>query len=720
MCYNNAYIDFTQFNSALIVGKKENDDKVSNGVGKTTIFKAIEYVLFNHSDINLEDIIRDETDSCCVALDFIVDDQEYRVIRTRTKKTTDISLLKRTANQGSDDEVLHKDFIPLRNEKFWIDISGRRSADTEKELAKLLKINIKSFRVFVHFMQADFSGLTTATPEKRKALLRDALNLIIYPKLEKIAKDKLNTLNKECDKFKILVENLNNPDLLIQDFSNKLNINNNELTINANALSGLQNSFNDLNKLINKLSNDHSNLEGKFSSLLAKEQLLNSEKSRIEISVKEYTTKKNNVLKLATDLVQELKSLENNQKQLSELDFSQIDTLQDIIVKNKEKIAQLNLTNSNNALRVQKLKIPIPDNGECESCRQIITPEHKQSCQKLLDNELKDLTKNIQDNKNTINLLSQQNIVNQQTIVQLKNSKTYLEGLNSSILSKKKDVVDKKASYEEYSTNLKKFQTELEDKQKQLLLVFQELKESSLDQAKVLQLQINKEKLQLTNLNNQIINTNKIINNLNANSAVLEFNLNKSKLDKTKKEDYLNLIIEFDKKIVMYPSVIQAFSSTGIPNLIIQNVLEDLQLEANNLLSQLKPDIQLSFAVEKTIEKTGDQADTLDINYTVNGKKRYYEILSGAQKLAVTFALKLGLSFLLQKMAGVDIKFLLLDELDQSLDKASVDSLADIVQAFQKEFTILVITHNDQLKHRFKNIIVVEQDVNFVSNAKVC
>ena len=128
--------------------------------------------------------------------------------------------------------------------------------------------------------------------------------------------------------------------------------------------------------------------------------------------------------------------------------------------------------------------------------------------------------------------------------------------------------------------------------------------------------------------------------------------------------------------------------------------------------------MQLSFLVEKTTGE-GEQADTLDIKYTVNGKKRYYEQLSGAMRLAVIFSLKLGLSSVLQNRLGMDIKFLLLDEIDQSLDKASVDAFADIVKFFQKDFTVLVITHNDRLKDKFSHAILVEQDTNMVSRAKV-
>ena len=38
MCHESSYIDFSQFSSALIIGKVENNELHSNGVGKTTIF----------------------------------------------------------------------------------------------------------------------------------------------------------------------------------------------------------------------------------------------------------------------------------------------------------------------------------------------------------------------------------------------------------------------------------------------------------------------------------------------------------------------------------------------------------------------------------------------------------------------------------------------------------------------------------------------------------
>lgn len=726
MCYDDAFIDFSQFNSALIIGKSDNPD-VSNGVGKTTLFRAIEYVLFNYSDVNLEDIIRDDADKCSITLDFVVGNEEYRVTRTRTRKgTTDLTLYKRTAEEGEDTEVLHSisgdRYTPLLDniDKYWKDISGRRTADTDKELAKLVKVNLKSFRIFIHFLQRDFGGLTTATPEARKKILKDALNLIVYSKLEKIAKDKSSALQKEADKFRILINNLGDPDATMAEISGKLMDVEKEISSRSLKVGDFEAQINAFNDVISDLVKDHSNLESKFSNLVVKEQSLHAEKTKIETSIKEYTTKKSNIIKQAHEAIAELKQFEETQLKLVDLDYNQIDVLSEKIVSNKEKAAQLSLTIQNDLARIEKLKKPIPKDGECEECRQPISPEHRKFCQEKLNVELQEKQVSIQACKKDIATLNAENAIHQQSINTLTLSKQHLESINNKISAKKKEIADKRAIHDEYKVLLDKFNEELEDKIKEMDAITEQLQNSSaIKEAKLLEKRIQEERQKVKAVESQNLVNNKELNHFNSTKAVLQHDLNQRTDEKRKKIEYKKLLKEIEDKLGMYPAVVQAFSSTGIPNLIIQNVLDDLQIEANALLTQLKPGLQLSFSVEKTIEKTGDQADTLDIHYTVNGRKRYYENISGAMQLAVNFSLKLGLSFLLQKLSGVDVRFLLLDEIDQSLDKASVDFFADIVKLFSKDYTILVITHNDRLKDKFSHAVLVEQDINMISRAKV-
>ena len=59
MSHGRTEIDCTAFDSILIVGQNKNNLRESNGVGKTTIFYAIDYVLFGvvPSD-TIDEIIR--------------------------------------------------------------------------------------------------------------------------------------------------------------------------------------------------------------------------------------------------------------------------------------------------------------------------------------------------------------------------------------------------------------------------------------------------------------------------------------------------------------------------------------------------------------------------------------------------------------------------------------------------------------------------------------
>ena len=306
----------------------------------------------------------------------------------------------------------------------------------------------------------------------------------------------------------------------------------------------------------------------------------------------------------------------------------------------------------------------------------------------------------------------------QQQVNNLLISKQKLEKISEKIISKNQELSDKKLLHSECVNTLNNLQNDLKDKLEAISIAQEEIKNSSQEEANKVKNEIESQKLKNNEVKNEISILNKDISHCNNTKAVINHNIDQNNKDLAKKENLSKNLISLNEKYNIYPSVLQAFSSTGIPNLFIQNVLDDLQIEANQLLQQLKPGLQLSFFVEKT-KSDGTDADTLDILYHIHGKERQYDQLSGAQKLAVTFSLKLGLSFLLQKMIGTDIKFLLLDEIDQSLDKAGVDAFADIVKFFQKDFTILVITHNDRLKDKFAHAILVEQDINMVSRAKV-
>lgn len=718
MCYDWAYIDFTQFSSALIVGRTDGDDAEANGVGKTTLFKSIEYVLFNQSSFNLERIVRDDANSCRVVLDFVIRDQEYRLSRTRTRKgSTDLTLYERTAETGPEDQVLHNDIYQIMTDaKYWKDISGRRTTDTEKDLAKLIKINYKSFRTFIHFAQNDFTSLATATPEKRKAILKDALNLVVYSKLEKSAKEKAAVLSRELDRCRALIDNFGDLETELEKLCYQLSVAEEEIASRTTLARELEEKLHYNGDLISQLSNEYSNLESKFSSLVAKEQALVQGKTKTETSIKEYRTKKNNVVHEAKDCLLQLKQLEQSQIELMALNFSEIDILSEKIELGKVLITQNNVSIANATQEYEDLKIPIPTDSMCKHCRQPMNEQHRQQCVAKDRQRMAELQSSVKESKAIITKTNVETQGYQQIINKLIMSKQHLEGVNTKIVSKKKEIVDRRSLHDEYVVLLEKFIGELQEKENELGQVRVELSNSSVEEAKNLQARIVQEKQQGAQLSAQLLLVNKEITHHSSSKAVVIHSIAQKEQDKQKKKDLSKLVKELEGKLFLYPTVIQAFSTVGIPNLIIHNILDSLQLKVNALLNQFKPGLQLSFSIEKT--KDDGAEDTLDINYQINGRDRYYEQLSGAQHLMILFSLKLGLYFLLQDELGIDIKFLLLDESDQSLSKGRVDAFAEAIKILQNDFTILVITHNDHLKDKFSHAILVEQERD-VSCARV-
>ena len=437
---------------------------------KTTIFKAIEYVLFNQADVNLEKIIRDDASLCKIVMDFIIDGQEYRICRSRSKKgSTDVTLLQRNTIDSLGDEAYHtfkfNDIYQATSDDsiiktYWKDIGGRRAADTEKELAKLIKTNFSAFRSTLHFLQNDFTGLSTVTPSKRKGILRDALELGIYAKLEKIAKEKAAAISKDIDKHKTLVENIGSPESQLDGLKNKLVSLESNIVSKQDLLASTTKTQIEQTKKLNDLINNHTALENKFSSLLTKNKLLASEKSKIETSIKEYQTKKSNAIKSAQILVEDVKNLKEEQTKLIEIDYSQEDVLLEKSSSIKEEITKCNLSIQSNSEKHEELNIPVPDDSVCKHCRQELTEEHKTLCKAKLSDEIKLCQDNIKNAKNMVTSLTVTLKTHQQAINSIILSKRKLDNISVEITAKSKEIQDKKSIYSEYKQLLDKFNSE--------------------------------------------------------------------------------------------------------------------------------------------------------------------------------------------------------------------------------------------------------------------
>jgi exonuclease SbcC len=147
----------------------------------------------------------------------------------------------------------------------------------------------------------------------------------------------------------------------------------------------------------------------------------------------------------------------------------------------------------------------------------------------------------------------------------------------------------------------------------------------------------------------------------------------------------------------------QAFGRHGIPSLIIEETLPEVEERANALLERLSGGrTRVALETQKD-KKTGGTKETLEIRITdEQGVARPYETFSGGEAFRVNFALRIALAQLLAERAGVRIRTLVVDEGFGTQDQDGLHSLVEAIRTIQDDFDkILVITHLDELKNAF-------------------
>lgn len=162
----------------------------------------------------------------------------------------------------------------------------------------------------------------------------------------------------------------------------------------------------------------------------------------------------------------------------------------------------------------------------------------------------------------------------------------------------------------------------------------------------------------------------------------------------------------------LYKHLRTAFGKHGIPSLIIEQTLPEIEERANALLGRLtdgKMHVRLETLKDK---KTGGTKETLDIIITdEQGVPRPYETFSGGEAFRVNFALRIALAQLLAERNGVRIRTLVIDEGFGTQDQQGIQSLVEAIQVIQSDFDkIVVITHLEELKQVFPVRIEVEKD----------
>jgi exonuclease SbcC len=171
---------------------------------------------------------------------------------------------------------------------------------------------------------------------------------------------------------------------------------------------------------------------------------------------------------------------------------------------------------------------------------------------------------------------------------------------------------------------------------------------------------------------------------------------------------------EQDAKLVgQYKLLDRAFGKDGVPALLIEQALPEIETRANDLLERLSEgNMSVRFVTQAAFKdkKRDDLKETLDILISDGVGTRDYELYSGGEAFRVNFAIRLALSELLAKRAGARLQTLVIDEGFGSQDALGRQHLIEAINQVKQDFAkVLVISHIDELKEAFPNRIEVEK-----------
>ena len=170
---------------------------------------------------------------------------------------------------------------------------------------------------------------------------------------------------------------------------------------------------------------------------------------------------------------------------------------------------------------------------------------------------------------------------------------------------------------------------------------------------------------------------------------------------------------EYEKQFRIYQELTQAFGKNGIQALTIENILPQLEAEANQILARLTGNqFHIQFLTQRASKSRSKKQtkliDTLDILIADASGTRAYETYSGGEAFRIDFSVRLALAKLLAQRSGSSLQMLIVDEGFGTQDAEGCNRLVGAINAIASDFAcILTVTHMPQFKEAFQTRIEV-------------
>ena len=446
-----------------------------------------------------------------------------------------------------------------------------------------------------------------------------------------------------------------------------------------------------------------------------------SQKLAVEDSCKQIHIKLENQLDLSGNLYEQQEQIQSEKEILEDLLMNQKfgQNLRNQLEIIESKIVSLNYNEADHALlrkkeselrRIEYQQLKIQDSQKKLDKLSLRKPELKAKINQL-EKQLEELSKNseLQQQINQLtaemtqlNYDSQQHNNMRQTLQELQSYQLLYGDLQQAkkqhpLLLEKLNQIVVKLQTSQVEAN--KFEQDLDHINEQLSQLTDYSEElNKLEQESILSRQ---------NINNLLTKKGRLEQNINN----LEDRENSVTKLKTSLEDT-------KKKTRIYQELSTAFGKNGIQSLMIENILPQLEVEANHILSRLTGNqLHVQFLTQKpkanNTKSNAKFKDTLEIIIADANGTRSYETYSGGEAFRINFSIRLALSRILAQRSGTPLQLLIVDEGFGTQDAHGCERLIAALNAIASEFAcILTVTHIAQFKEAFDTRIEVYKTQN--------
>ena len=669
-----------------------------NGVGKSTIFEAIAWVLYGPvaARTPADQIKRQNaktSEPCRVELEFVFEENNYRIVREMTGKNLTASA---TVTVNSK-------------------IAATGVEAVNKFIQKKLGMDFKSFFTSIFAKQKELNALSSMIASERKPLILrmlgiDSLDLVIKEirsdkknkdvliekmrndlvdetgrKKEEVFKEEIKKLDERKKEINIIIQQLQET---VQKYKKELN------SLEKQYISD-KNEYEKLKKYEEKLVERKTLFEKKKS--LSEEIKLLEEKIRSREKTLKTEEKK---LVVFRNIEKDFNSTEqrlDEVNQLLESFLKNIEQKKTIIQRILKEISDVDVKKRN----IEKLG----SNARCPTCERVLGRQYNVLLKKF-DDEIKSKQKEMKSLESEIKKVEDEKERLSREHVALQKKRNYLQDqfrererviakikhVSSEVEHEKQEWLKKKREYKSIGEIV--FNThEFENVKKQIKKCYEKY-QGSLDF-------FNKEKDKLMNIKVELEKKEgkkKLVD-----QEIKNLKERLSELKRIKKK------LQEEEKTVRYLN-------------LLSEVMSSFRV---HLISRIRPTLSLySSDFFRTLTDGKYSEVELDENYDLfiydNGEKYEVKRFSGGEEDLVNLCLRLAISEVITERAGGVFNFIILDEIFGSQDVFRRQNIMKALNSLSSKFRqIFLITHIEDVKNYMEHIIYVTEDEEGNSTVKI-